>query len=112
MHSWKHILRTSVLNGEKLKEVGNPFSLLHGIHESGTLGFLDIQVWLSGFAYLGLLVSLYSYSLFLYVHFLWDYTHASCLYRPTIINGLGYSGVQAQLRTGKQSVLFQVAASE
>ena len=110
MYSWKHILRPSVLNGEKLKEVGNPFSLLHGIHESAILGFLDIQVWLSGFAYLGLLVSLYSYSLFLYVHFFWDYTHASCLYRPTIINGLGYSGVQAQLRTGKQSVLFQVCS--
>lgn len=46
-------------------------------------GSLDIQVWLSGIAYLGLCVSLYSYSLFL----------------PTIISGLGYSGAQAQLHT-------------
>lgn len=29
------------------------------------LGFLDIQVWLTGFAYFGDVVSLYSYSLFL-----------------------------------------------
>jgi len=100
------------LNGEKLKEVGNPFSLLHGIHDSGTSGFLDIQVWLTAFAYLGLSVSLYSYSLFLYACFFCDCAHASCLYRPTIINGLGYSGVQAQLRTGKQSVLFKMAASD
>lgn len=28
-------------------------------------GCLDVQVWLSGVAYLGLVVSLYSYSLFL-----------------------------------------------
>ncbi|KAF9451708.1 MFS general substrate transporter [Macrolepiota fuliginosa MF-IS2] len=46
-------------------------------------GCLDIQVWLTGLAYWGAIVSLYSYSLFL----------------PTIIAGLGYSGVQAQLRT-------------
>ncbi|KAF7776169.1 hypothetical protein Agabi119p4_4562 [Agaricus bisporus var. burnettii] len=46
-------------------------------------GFLDIQVWLTGLAYFGLIISLYSYSLFL----------------PTIISGLGYSGAQAQLRT-------------
>jgi len=46
-------------------------------------GFLDLQVWLTGVAYLGLVVSLYSYSLFL----------------PTIIAGLGYSGAQAQLHT-------------
>ncbi|KAF9534345.1 MFS transporter [Crepidotus variabilis] len=46
-------------------------------------GFKDIQTWLTGFAYFGLLVSLYSYSLFL----------------PTIVSGLGYSGSQAQLHT-------------
>ncbi|KXN90243.1 hypothetical protein AN958_04034 [Leucoagaricus sp. SymC.cos] len=46
-------------------------------------GCMDIQVWLTGLAYLGLVVSLYSYSLFL----------------PTIIAGLGYSGAQAQLHT-------------
>ena len=108
MHSWKHILRTSLLNGEKWKEVGSPSSLLHGIHEHTTSGFLDIQVWLTAFAYLGLSVGLYSYSLFLYVCFPRDCTHATYFYRPTIINGLGYSGVQAQLRTGKQSVLSQV----
>ncbi|RXW25140.1 hypothetical protein EST38_g705 [Candolleomyces aberdarensis] len=47
-------------------------------------GVTDIQTWLTGIAYFGLLVGLYSYSLFL---------------RPTIISGLGYHGSQAQLRT-------------
>ncbi|KAF9267164.1 MFS transporter [Marasmius fiardii PR-910] len=46
-------------------------------------GLTDIQTWVTGIAYFGLIVSLYSYSLFL----------------PTIIAGLGYSGAQAQLRT-------------
>ncbi|TDL29207.1 MFS general substrate transporter [Rickenella mellea] len=46
-------------------------------------GLTDIQVWLTGIAYLGLIVSLYSYSLFL----------------PTIVAGLGYSGGRAQLHT-------------
>ncbi|KAF6762630.1 MFS general substrate transporter [Ephemerocybe angulata] len=46
-------------------------------------GITDIQTWLTGIAYFGLVVGLYSYSLFL----------------PTIIAGLGYSGIQAQLRT-------------
>ncbi|KAI5118773.1 hypothetical protein M0805_005654 [Coniferiporia weirii] len=46
-------------------------------------GCLDVQVWLTGFSYLGLIVSLYSYSLFL----------------PTIITGLGFSGGAAQLHT-------------
>ncbi|KAF9009084.1 MFS transporter [Cyathus striatus] len=46
-------------------------------------GFLDIQTWLTGMAYFGLIVSLYSYSLFL----------------PTIVTGLGYSGSAAQLHT-------------
>ncbi|KAF9268133.1 MFS transporter [Marasmius fiardii PR-910] len=46
-------------------------------------GLTDIQTWVTGIAYFGLVVSLYSYSLFL----------------PTIISGLGFSGAQAQLRT-------------
>lgn len=46
-------------------------------------GLLDIQVWLTGVSYLGLIVSLYSYSLFL----------------PTIVAGLGFSGEAAQLHT-------------
>ncbi|RDB22580.1 hypothetical protein Hypma_010216 [Hypsizygus marmoreus] len=46
-------------------------------------GVVDVQTWLTGFAYLGLIVSLYSYSLFL----------------PTIVAGLGYSGGAAQLHT-------------
>ncbi|TFK75926.1 MFS general substrate transporter [Pluteus cervinus] len=46
-------------------------------------GVLDIQTWLTGFAYLGLIVSLYSFSLFL----------------PTIVAGLGLSGSSAQLHT-------------
>ncbi|THV08576.1 MFS general substrate transporter [Dendrothele bispora CBS 962.96] len=46
-------------------------------------GIFDVQTWLTGFAYLAFVVSLYSYSLFL----------------PTIVAGLGYSGSQAQLHT-------------
>ncbi|KAF4574635.1 hypothetical protein EYR36_005983 [Pleurotus pulmonarius] len=46
-------------------------------------GVTDIQTWCTGLAYFGLIVSLYSYSLFL----------------PTIVAGLGYSGGQAQLHT-------------
>ncbi|KZT39648.1 MFS general substrate transporter [Sistotremastrum suecicum HHB10207 ss-3] len=46
-------------------------------------GLLEIQVWITGFAYLGLIVSLYSFSLFL----------------PTIVSGLGFSGERAQLHT-------------
>ncbi|TFK43548.1 MFS transporter [Crucibulum laeve] len=46
-------------------------------------GIFDIQTWLTGMAYFGLIVSLYSYSLFL----------------PTIVSGLGYSGGAAQLHT-------------
>ncbi|KAK0206541.1 MFS transporter [Desarmillaria ectypa] len=46
-------------------------------------GLTDIQTWLTAFAYLGLDVSLYSFSLFL----------------PTIVAQLGYSGEQAQLHT-------------
>ncbi|KAG7085620.1 hypothetical protein E1B28_003169 [Marasmius oreades] len=46
-------------------------------------GLTDIQTWVTGMAYFGLVVSLYSYSLFL----------------PTIVSGLGYSGAQAQLHT-------------
>ncbi|CAA7259745.1 unnamed protein product [Cyclocybe aegerita] len=46
-------------------------------------GLVDIQTWLTGIAYFGLIVSLYSYSLFL----------------PTIVTGLGYSGPEAQLHT-------------
>jgi len=46
-------------------------------------GVWEIQVWLTGIAYFGLIVSLYSYSLFL----------------PTIVAGLGYAGSSAQLHT-------------
>lgn len=46
-------------------------------------GLLDIQAWLTGFAYACFIVSLYSFSLFL----------------PTIIAGLGFSGGAAQLHT-------------
>jgi MFS family permease len=52
-------------------------------------GLTDIQAWLTGFGYFGLLVSLYSYSLFL----------------PTIVAGLGYSGTPAQLHTGQYQLL-------
>ncbi|VDB90095.1 unnamed protein product [Peniophora sp. CBMAI 1063] len=46
-------------------------------------GLIDIQTWLTAIAYLGMIVGLYSFSLFL----------------PTIVAGLGYSGGQAQLHT-------------
>ncbi|KAI0796794.1 MFS general substrate transporter [Abortiporus biennis] len=46
-------------------------------------GVLDIQVWLTAFCYMGIIISLYSFSLFL----------------PTIVGGLGYSGESAQLHT-------------
>ncbi|EPT03670.1 hypothetical protein FOMPIDRAFT_1115826 [Fomitopsis schrenkii] len=46
-------------------------------------GFKDPQVWMTSLTYLGIIVSLYSFSLFL----------------PTIVAGLGYSGGQAQLHT-------------
>jgi len=46
-------------------------------------GLIDIQTWLTAFAYLGLITSLYSFSLFL----------------PTIVAGLGFSGERAQLTT-------------
>ncbi|KAJ6539330.1 MFS general substrate transporter [Mycena capillaripes] len=46
-------------------------------------GLTDLQTWVTGIAYLGLIVSLYSFSLFL----------------PTIVAGLGFKGKEAQLRT-------------
>jgi len=46
-------------------------------------GLTDFQAWVTGIAYLGLIVSLYSFSLFL----------------PTIVAGLGYTGKSAQLHT-------------
>lgn len=46
-------------------------------------GLTDIQAWFTGVAYMGLIVSLYSFSLFL----------------PTIISELGFEGGQAQLHT-------------
>ncbi|KAH8923191.1 MFS transporter [Atractiella rhizophila] len=46
-------------------------------------GIFDVQTWLTGLSYLGLCMSLYSFSLFL----------------PTIIANLGYSGPHAQLMT-------------
>ncbi|KAI0368132.1 MFS general substrate transporter [Pilatotrama ljubarskyi] len=46
-------------------------------------GVKDPQVWMTAIAYMGIIISLYSFSLFL----------------PTIVAGLGYSGGQAQLHT-------------
>ncbi|KAF7352804.1 MFS transporter [Mycena venus] len=46
-------------------------------------GLTDFQAWVTGIAYLGLIVSLYSFSLFL----------------PTIVAGLGFTGKSAQLHT-------------
>ncbi|KAH9816828.1 major facilitator superfamily domain-containing protein [Melampsora americana] len=44
-------------------------------------GFKEPQVWITGIGYMGLLVCLYSFALFL----------------PTIVLGMGYSGLDAQL---------------
>ncbi|GLB33791.1 putative transporter [Lyophyllum shimeji] len=68
---------TSIVSPDDM-EVSERFELREVIR-----GLTDIQTWLTGIAYLGLVVSLYSYSLFL----------------PTIITGLGYSGGAAQLHT-------------
>ncbi|KAH8924924.1 MFS general substrate transporter [Atractiella rhizophila] len=59
-------------------------------------GIFDVQTWLTGLSYLGLCMSLYSFSLFL----------------PTIIANLGYSGPHAQLMTVPPYVriFFQVSA--
>ncbi|KAI0775937.1 major facilitator superfamily domain-containing protein [Trametes elegans] len=46
-------------------------------------GVKDPQVWMTAVSYMGIIISLYSFSLFL----------------PTIVAGLGYSGEEAQLRT-------------
>ncbi|KAI0723159.1 MFS general substrate transporter [Earliella scabrosa] len=46
-------------------------------------GFKDPQVWMTALSYMGIIISLYSFSLFL----------------PTIVAGLGYSGGEAQLHT-------------
>ncbi|TBU32911.1 MFS general substrate transporter [Dichomitus squalens] len=46
-------------------------------------GVKDPQVWMTALAYMGIIVSLYSFSLFL----------------PTIVAGLGYAGGRAQLHT-------------
>lgn len=46
-------------------------------------GVKDPQVWMTAVSYMGIIVSLYSFSLFL----------------PTIVSGLGYAGGQAQLHT-------------
>ncbi|KAG6861601.1 hypothetical protein C0995_014508 [Termitomyces sp. Mi166 len=68
----------TVTNGHFAKKDVEPLELREVIR-----GLTDIQTWLTGVAYLGLIVSLYSYSLFL----------------PTIVSGLGYSGGAAQLHT-------------
>lgn len=73
-------------------------------------GLKDIQTWTTGIGYFGLLVSLYSYSLFLCVTLTFHYEDILIrwkllilLYRPTIVAGLGYTGTQAQLHTGNCS---------
>ncbi|KAH0587588.1 hypothetical protein H2248_006363 [Termitomyces sp. 'cryptogamus'] len=53
---------TTTTSGHNDKKDVEPFELREVIR-----GLTDIQTWLTGIAYLGLIVSLYSYSLFLYV---------------------------------------------
>lgn len=64
-------------------------------------GCVDPQLWMTGIAYFGILVSLYSYSLFLYVTVYcpdvgW-LTRLVC--SPTIVSGLGYEAAEAQLHS-------------
>lgn len=65
---------------------------------------------------MGLIVGLYSYSLFLYARSLLDFhTYELTLnlfYRPTIIAGLGFSGGAAQLHTVPPYVPAVVLTSE
>ncbi|KAF8624727.1 hypothetical protein AX17_007058 [Amanita inopinata Kibby_2008] len=77
-------VETSSLNS------GTQFSMTESVIEEEQFewrevrrGFLDVQTWLTGLAFFGLLVSLYSYSFFL----------------PTLVTGLGYKGARAQLHT-------------
>jgi len=54
------------LNGGRSSEVSRSLHYVMKV-SSKYAGIVDIQTWLTGFAYFGLIVSLYSYSLFLYV---------------------------------------------
>lgn len=74
--------------GEVQIEVQPPHYVVHQEDEKFewrevVRGALDVQVWLTAFAYMGIIVSLYSYSLFI----------------PTIVAGLGFTGEEAQLHT-------------
>ncbi|EGG04831.1 uncharacterized protein MELLADRAFT_37206 [Melampsora larici-populina 98AG31] len=74
-----------VKSGEdKLNEITNH----HLIHEEFEMrevirGFKEPQVWMTGFGYMGLSVCIYSFALFL----------------PTIVLGMGHSGLDAQLHS-------------
>jgi len=52
---WRELIRGKILSIAELSRY--PYITFPGVTE--------IQVWLTGFAYFGLIVSLYSYSLFL-----------------------------------------------
>lgn len=69
-------------------------------------GIFDIQTWLTALAYMAVLISLYSYSLFLCVicglvgdRGAWTDALPYSRCRPTIIQGLGYSGTRTQIFT-------------
>ncbi|KAI0736205.1 MFS general substrate transporter [Fomitopsis betulina] len=76
---------------ESQGETSNPHITIQAVHQEDEKfewgevirGFKDPQVWMTSLSYLGIIVSLYSFSLFL----------------PTIVAGLGYSDGQAQLHT-------------
>ncbi|THH28468.1 hypothetical protein EUX98_g5715 [Antrodiella citrinella] len=78
---------------------GNPDTSVNAQAEDEALewrevvrGIKDVQVWLTGFSYMGVLVSMHSYAYFL----------------PTIVTGLGYSGEVAQIHTSPPYVAATV----
>ena len=82
-------------------------------YSNNIIGLFDIQAWLTGLATLGLLVGLYSYSLFLFVSDInWSLYLFNVFCSPTIVAGLGYTGSEAQLHTGWfQSSFFSISLS-
>lgn len=65
------------------------------------IAFKDPQVWMTAISYMGIIISLYSFSLFLYVRKTLFYTSLLTMpFRPSIVTGLGFSGEAAQLHTG------------
>ena len=97
---WREVIRGTVSSLLKLTSI-----------LTTTSGFKDPQVWMTSLSYLGIIVSLYSFSLFLWVSILYVCEPCTEAYacRPTIVAGLGYSGGQAQLHTGTPTCIASSA---